>query len=535
VDRLIALVLTRWRMELRAMARTRERAVGLLLLLPGLVVSSLFGSFVVYAGVKATAAHDPDLVLPLLSLVATGIGLSWMLSPLMTGVALSESHDVSRLLHFPLPLPTLVAASIAGNLLQPAVLAGFPVLASLSAALSRSAAVFPLVFLGSLLSQVFLLAAAQVSGLVLHGLSRRRRFQDVAVFLVIALGFVMSVIPALFFSGGARFLGGFVRGLVASGIVALSPFAWGLRAAVHAGRGDLLAFGGWAAAQAVAILAAAALSAVLIHRIHRGELELGRAARAREPVRSGMLFSGTIGAQIEKDLRIAWRNPATKATLFLSGVTPLFWVFIFTRMRGGLTAGTLLALATLVGASAVGNDFGQEGRGLGLLLGFPVERWRVLVAKNVAGLAFRLPGMATLLVTGAFLGTLALLPAAATIALCTFLIAAGVGNYGSILFPSAAARPGRNPYGGSTAGARGLGGVFLAMAFFTATVLMASPFVFLGWLPLLLDQPWLALVSLPLALAGAAAVYALLVAGAARVLRRREPELLERVLEGEAE
>jgi uncharacterized protein (DUF2062 family) len=73
------------------------------------------------------------------------------------------------------------------------------------------------------------------------------------------------------------------------------------------------------------------------------------------------------------------------------------------------------------------------------------------------------------------------------------------------------------------------------MAFFTATILVASPFVFLGWLPLLLGQPWLWVVSLPLALAGAVAVYALLVAGATRIFQRREPELLERVLEGEAE
>lgn len=534
MDRLIGLVATRWRMELRAMARTRERAVGVLLLLPGLALSSLVGSIVVYAGVRAASAHDPDLIVPLLSLVATGIGISWMLSPLLTGVALSESHDVSRLLHFPLPLSTLVAASLAGNLLQPAVLAGFPILASLSAALSHGAARFPLVLMGALLSQLFLLAAAQVAGLLLHGLGRRRRFQDVAVFLVIAIGFAMSVAPAVFFSGGARYVSGFLRGLVGSGVVVLSPFAWGLRAAVRAGEGDLLGFAGWGAAQAAAIFGAAALSATLIHRIHRGELELGRAARETEAARSVMLFAGPVGAQVEKDLRIAWRNPATKAALFMSSVTPLFWVFIFTRMRG-LTPGTLLMLAALVGASALGNDFGQEGRGLGLLLGFPVERWRVIVAKNVAGLAFRLPGMATLLLTAALLGSAAMLPAAAAVAACTFLIAAGVGNYGSILSPSAIARPGRNPYGGSAAGARGIGGMFLAMAFFAATLLIASPFVFLAWLPLLLGQPWLWLASIPLALAGAAAVYALLVAGAARVLERREPELLERVLEGEAE
>jgi len=525
-------VLARWRMELRAMLRARERAVGLALLLPGLFFSSLLGSFFAYAGVRGAEAHHPDLVPPLLGLIATGVGLSWMLSPLLAGVSLSESHDVSRLLHFPLPLPTLVAASLVGNLLQPVVLAALPVLASLSLALSRRPAALPFALAGSLLSLLFLLAAAQVSALVLHGLSRRRRFQDVAVFLVIGLGFAMSMAPIVLFSGGARFLGRAVRGLAVSDLAALSPFAWGLLAAVHAGRGEAVAFVAWAAAQAVAIVLAGAVSALLIERIHRGELDLGGAVRD-ETGRAVMRLPGRIGALLEKDLRVAWRDPATKATLFLSCATPLFWLFVFTRTSGGLSPSGLLALATLVGASAFGNAFGLEGRGIALLLGFPVDRWRILVAKNLSGLALRLPGLATLLVMGSLLAPPALLPAAATVALCTFVVAVGIDNYASILFPVVAARPGHNPYGGAAAGGRGLAAAALGALFFTGTILAASPFVFLAWLPMLLERPVLWLFSLPLALAGAGAVYAMLVAGAAGVLERREPDLLQRVL-GEA-
>jgi hypothetical protein len=43
-------------------------------------------------------------------------------------------------------------------------------------------------------------------------------------------------------------------------------------------------------------------------------------------------------------------------------------------------------------------------------------------------------------------------------------------------------------------------------------------------------MPWLWVVTLPLALAGAGAVYAMLIAGAEKLLRRREPEVLERIL-----
>jgi hypothetical protein len=64
----------------------------------------------------------------------------------------------------------------------------------------------------------------------------------------------------------------------------------------------------------------------------------------------------------------------------------------------------------------------------------------------------------------------------------------------------------------------------------TLALITATPFVLLAWLPRLFSMPWLWVVTLPLALAGAGAVYAMLIAGAERLLRRREPEVLERIL-----
>jgi hypothetical protein len=68
--------------------------------------------------------------------------------------------------------------------------------------------------------------------------------------------------------------------------------------------------------------------------------------------------------------------------------------------------------------------------------------------------------------------------------------------------------------------------VFLAMV---ATLLTSAPFVFLAWLPQLLGARWLWAATLPLALAGAAAVHFMATSGAARLLARREPELLARL------
>jgi hypothetical protein len=122
----------------------------------------------------------------------------------------------------------------------------------------------------------------------------------------------------------------------------------------------------------------------------------------------------------------------------------------------------------------------------------------------------------------------ALLPAALTAALCAALLAAGVDNYFSILFPVSIPEPGKSL--GAGGGRRGFGAAATGALMFMGSLLLASPFVLLTWLPLLLGEPWLWLGSLPLAVAGAGAVYGMLVAGAAGLLQRREPELLERML-----
>jgi hypothetical protein len=133
------------------------------------------------------------------------------------------------------------------------------------------------------------------------------------------------------------------------------------------------------------------------------------------------------------------------------------------------------------------------------------------------------------MIAGALMVPPSHIPAALTVAVVCWLQAAGLDNYLSILFPVAAPAPGRSPYAGS-AGGRGFGALALTALLLFAALALAGPFMFLAWLPLLLGSPWLWLVCLPLALAGALAVYAMLLAGAERLLVRREPELLERVL-----
>ncbi|MGE0452246.1 MAG: hypothetical protein AB7O37_06385 [Vicinamibacteria bacterium] len=526
MDRLIALVGLRLRLELRGLLLRRERLAGLLLTLPLLGLSSLFVAAYAFVGLRALEASSPELVLPVVCGVATAFGLSFALSPLLAGVAFAETHDVSRLVHFPLPLPVLVASSLVANLAQPFVLAQGPVALAVALSLGGSGPRALPALAGVLLSFGFALSAAQVAGLLMQAIARNRRAHDRALFLGLGVTFVMGLLPLLFFLGGTRALGAL---RLAGELSSLLPFAWGVRSAVHAGRGELLPFALYSGLGLLATLGAGAASAWLIGRIHRGELDLGRPGGA-DAGRARMPLPGPLGALVEKDLRAMWREPALRASVAFGFVPPLVLLVLLSQSGGmGLRGPAILLLASLIGLSGFGsNALGLERRGIGLLLGFPLDRSLLLAGKNLAALLFRLPSFVTLTIA-AFFAPAALVPAAFVVALSTFLIAAAMDNFVSILFPITLPAPGQNPYAHASGG-RGLGAALVSAGFLFAGVLASGPFAFLAWLPTLLGRPALALVTLPLALLGAAAVYALLVLWAGGLLSRREPELLERVL-----
>jgi len=403
-----------------------------------------------------------------------------------------------------------------------------PVMVALAAALSVGPARFPGALAGVLVSFAFTLVAAQVVGLVLQGLSRNRRAQDWALFLGVGVGFLVSLLPLLFLTGR---LGPLLRLVLDRDVFALSPYAWGVRAAVHGGRGEHLPFLAFVGGGGAATLAGLALAAALGRWIYRGELVLGRPAAAgvaRSPQR---MLPGALGALLEKDLRITWRDPRLKATIFTGLIGPLLVLFVlWPRGAGGASASALLLLATFVGVATFGsNAFALERRGLILLLGFPVPRWKVLLAKNAVAVLLRLPGLALLAVAALLLDAAPLLVPVLAVALVTLLIAAGADNFLSIVFPIPAPAPGANPYG-PMSGGRGLGAAAVAAVLLGGALLLSAPFAFLVWLPLLLRAPWLWAVSVPLALAGATGTYAMLVSAAGSLLEKREPSLIARVL-----
>jgi uncharacterized membrane protein (GlpM family) len=131
--------------------------------------------------------------------------------------------------------------------------------------------------------------------------------------------------------------------------------------------------------------------------------------------------------------------------------------------------------------------------------------------------------LATLVVAGP-----SFVPAIAAVVLLTQVLAAAADNYLSILFPFPVAAAGRDP-SAAVSGTRGIGAAAMTLVATLATLVASVPFVFLAWLPELLGERWLWAVTLPLALGGAMAVHFMATSGAARLLERREPDLVARM------
>ena len=528
MDRLIALVFLRWRLEARAVSGSRGRVAALLVVVPTLALGSAASAVVAFSGARLVERAEPQLMLPVLSALAALFGFVWALSPLLAGVSATATHDLGKLLAYPVPVPTLVGSSLLANLLQPIVLAQGPPLAALAVGLGGTSPRAVVALAGLALALALVLASGQAVGLALHALSRNRRLHDRALFLGIGLGVALSLMPIVLLSRGGSAARRLVLALLERDVFALVPFSWGARAAVQAGRGEPLLFLGWAGAATLALGAVVGVSVTLAQRLYRGELDLGQASAAGT-ARARMRLPGVVGALVEKDLRVVWRDPRLKALVFTGLVGPLVLLAVWRGSAGPIPPGLFLALASFSGLGVLGsNAFALEGRGLGLLFGFPVDRFQVLLGKNLGVILLRTPALVAVSAATLFIAGPAYVPAVAVVVLLTQALAAAADNCVSILFPLPVASAGRDP-NAPASGTRGLGAGVVAFAAILLTLLASAPFAFLAWLPHLLDEAWLWALTLPLALAGAAAVYFMITSGAARLLERREPELVARV------
>jgi ABC-2 type transport system permease protein len=517
-------------LSLREFLGRRERPLGLILALPGLLLMSGLSVVGVFVGVRALGAHAPDWMLSGLTAAATVAGLLMALSPLLAGVSFGENSDVSRLAHFPVPPATLAVSSLTTSLIQPTVLVLVPAVLVLGFVLAGSPLSVVLTVPAVFVSFLFTLVVVQIAGLLLSAAARRRRLHDLVIFLGIILGFAMSLLPVLFLVGAGGTIWRLTRILLVHDVFVVLPFGWGVRAAIHAGRGDYFTFGAWAGAALVATAAAVAVSGALVGRFLRGDLDLGTApSRRREGPR--LVLPGALLALVEKDAKLLWRDPRIRAALATSLVAPaIFLVFLSAGLARGRSGALIFFIAAFTGLGVTGsNAFALERRGITLLLMLPTPRATLLAAKNTVAIFLRLPALVLLAAATLVLAELALLPFVLTTALVAALLAAGADNFLAILFPVPVPAPGQDPWA-STAGTRGLAAAAFGLVSFSSAALMTLPFAFLAALPLLVGQSVWGLVSIPLALAGASGAYFMLLSAAARLLERREAALVARIL-----
>ncbi len=309
------------------------------------------------------------------------------------------------------------------------------------------------------------------------------------------------------------------------------PFGWGVRAAVHAGRGELLAFGVWAAAAVAALLGAVGVAGGLAQRLSRGDIDLGRAPSRALGEGPWLVLPGALLALVEKDLRLLWRDPRVRAALATGLIAPaVLLVILSSGAARGSSGGFLFFIAAFTGLGVAGsNAFALERRGITLLLMLPTSRSAILAAKNAVAIVLRLPAVLLLAAASLVLAEPGLIPFVLATALVAALLSAGADNFLAILFPTPVPAVGQDPWA-STSGTRGLAALALSALFFGAAAVAALPFVFLMGLPLMLGQPILGFLSIPLALAGTGGAYFMLVSAAARLLEAREPELVARIL-----
>jgi ABC-2 type transport system permease protein len=349
MDRLIALVVLRLRLALRSYLRARESLVALLLAVPGTLIFSGLVAAALYFGVRALAVSRPESLAPLLSAAATLVGVTAVLSPLLSGVALVETPDAARLAHFPVSLRVVMLATLLANLVQPAVLAQLLPVIALALALGGVGWGAAVASAGVLLSLLLVIAVGQAAGLVLYALARNRRLHDLLLIVGLPVGFALSFLPFLLLGLGPGSLQRGLTLLTEHDPCVFSPFAWGVRAAISAAHGHAQPAMLFAGLAVLAIAATLGISAALAERIHRSEPLFASWTTRPTTARSRAWLPGSVGALIEKDLRTAWRDPGLKASLLLGLVGPFLLLFLFSRGSAALDPGMLLFFSLFVG------------------------------------------------------------------------------------------------------------------------------------------------------------------------------------------
>ncbi|HLV79797.1 MAG TPA: hypothetical protein VKT32_05920, partial [Chthonomonadaceae bacterium] len=460
-----------------------------------------------------------------------------------------------------------------GSFLDFPVLFLLPTLLAVFIGFTHSVAAFGIILLASGLFLLHTFSLSQAILLANAGILRSRRYRDLAMVLVtlFSILFYVSWREMAAYANQMNWIG-LVHSPIWEAISYLPP-GLAARASAAAGQGEMLPALGFLLGLAGFTAATFALAAEFLKRVYAGDTVRGSGrAPARVPAAAAttpaapvptapiapaaplpaerirasrpFLLTGlppVVEAMVEKEVRYYLRDPYFKVIL-LNLAYMLVVGFFGIRPAGVLMTPPVRVLMTwimmslplLIEMQLVCNLFGTEGSAASLLFLFPCSRRQILIGKNLALFVtlstINIVFMAVLAGIAGVLDFAGLLVCWIELALLIFL---AIGNVVSIYFPLRLVMRGWRMRANSAS--RGCGyffiywGVMMAALVILLPVLgaLAIPSFWPGISPL-----WLA-VSIPLAVAYAAGLYALSLHLAGPLLQAREETIIARVSQPE--
>jgi hypothetical protein len=308
----------------------------------------------------------------------------------------------AALYHYPLSPGLIHAAELVAGLVSPVILGITAVLMALYGSVAFSA---PLGIASGLLAGSFLIALSQLLRLSMASLLRKRYLREIA-FAASSLLFLSLWLGALWVTRGIE------PGTVFGGFAAaptwfwLLPPAWFVAPVVDlpevsstarilgAFGAPVLVGGAFALGALLQDMACYGETDGLVGRVMRRSTRRGRPLADRWPFR---VLHPAIWATMGKEIKALRRDPFLLMALFSQAVILLVPPLIFrsgalggavqsAKLEGAWGAYMPLFVLLLVMAKhmPVFNQVAMEGRGLLFLAQVPVERWKLLLGKNLA-------------------------------------------------------------------------------------------------------------------------------------------------------
>ncbi|MFQ6132221.1 MAG: hypothetical protein ACE5R4_09310 [Armatimonadota bacterium] len=534
MDQLAALIWLKWKLTTASYRRSRSR-----LLVLALMVLFFLGpaSVFISLGLLKAFLHGPEpMATELLHIALAGVWLLWVAAPVF-GFSVTETHDISKQLVFPIPRLRMFLGALLGGFLDVPTLFLLPLFAVVVVGFARSS-VAPL--LTGLVLAIFLLQtlALGLSVLLLMlGVLRSRRFQDVLTVLAPVTGIgIYVLIQGLMSRGYFQRIKPFE--LEVSQYLVYTPGGLAARAIQEGAAGQYLPYLAFAGVLLAVTAATLWLGSYVMQRVYEGEIvdsyRVRRRPREAQPASRRRrwlprLLSPQMEAVLVKELRYLWREPQMKS-LLLTLLFPALWLVVVAR-GGFLPTGPYFAasvglMCLFAGSAFAMNIFGFDRGGLNLLFLFPSDRRTLLLGKNA--LIFLITASAATVgvcIAAAWRDELHYVPTVLPFVYAVIVLVVAGGNVASVYYPQRIPARGENPYAQGME--KGCATAVVRALIVQAVMVVALPIAagFLG--PHLLGRPALYVITAPLALVYALAIYWGALPHLARALLQRETRIIE--------